>query len=211
GKDSALTLHRLRSQGFEIAGLLTTFTDAYRRVSMHGVREKLAEMQAEAAGLPLMKAYIPPNCSNEVYERVMHDVCTRLVKMDVEAVAFGDIFLEDVRRYREVNMSRAGMKCVFPLWGADTSELATEFIEKGFKAKVVVVDLQKLPESFVGAEFDKTFLKNLPSTCDPCGENGEFHTFVYDGPCFSRPVRFRLGEKVVKDGRFCFVDLLPEI
>ncbi|MCS6784133.1 MAG: adenine nucleotide alpha hydrolase, partial [Candidatus Caldarchaeum sp.] len=177
---------------------------------MHGVREKLAEMQAEAAGLPLMKAYIPPNCSNEVYEQVMHDVCTRLMKQGVEAVAFGDIFLEDVRRYREVNMSRAGMKCVFPLWGADTSELATEFIEKGFKAKVVVVDLQKLPESFVGAEFDKTFLKNLPSTCDPCGENGEFHTFVYDGPCFSRPVRFRLGEKVVKDGRFCFVDLLPE-
>ncbi|MDW8111663.1 MAG: ATP-binding protein, partial [Candidatus Bipolaricaulota bacterium] len=167
--------------------------------------------QARSVGLPLFKAYIPPYCGDDVYRERMKNACLKLLERGVEMLVFGDIFLEDVRRFREENLRAVGMKASFPLWGLPTDVLARRFIARGYRAKVVVVDLEKLPDTFAGREFDEGFLEDLPDGVDPCGENGEFHTFVYDGPCFSRPVGFRLGEKVVKDGRFCFVDLLPEI
>lgn len=211
GKDSAMTLYRLfEENGLEVGGLLTTLTEGYRRVSMHGVREELVEAQAKSIGLPLVKAWIPPNCSNQTYEETMKEITLQLMIEGVEAIAFGDIFLEDVRRYRETNLGRFGMKCLFPLWGLDTPRLAKEFIRLGFRAVVAVVDLEKLSADFVGEEFDEKFLEELPEKVDPCGENGEFHTFVYDGPLFSHPVKFRKGGKVVREGRFCFVDLLSE-
>lgn len=209
GKDSVMAFEAVRG-GFDVVGLLTTVTDAYSRVSMHGVRETLVEQQARSIGVPLYKTYIPPNCSNEVYQERMKTTCLKLLEDGVEAVVFGDIFLEDVRRYREENLKAVGMKGVFPLWGVPTHELAKKFIAKGYRAKVVVVDLEKLPEKFAGREFDESFLEDLPESVDPCGENGEFHTFVYDGPVFRHPVKLRVGETVVRDGRFCFVDLLPD-
>ncbi|MEM1946141.1 MAG: hypothetical protein QXU87_07645 [Candidatus Caldarchaeum sp.] len=208
GKDSTMTLHFLHQAGYEIVGLLCTVTEGYKRVSMHGVREELVVEQAHSLGLPLFKAIIPPNCSNEVYESVMKQVCIDLKSKGVKSIAFGDIFLEDVRRYREKNLEAMGMNGLFPLWGRPTKELARTFLQLGYKAKIVVVDLQKLPETYVGREYDMSFLNDIPADCDPCGENGEFHTFVYSGPLFSKPVECTLGEKVVRDGRFCFQDLV---
>ncbi|MEM4409904.1 MAG: diphthine--ammonia ligase [Candidatus Caldarchaeum sp.] len=209
GKDSVMTLHHVLQAGYEVAGLLCTVTDTYRRVSMHGVREELLEKQSSSLGLPLIKAFIPPNCSNQTYESVMQQVCLDLKNNGVESVAFGDIFLEDVRRYREKNLRVVGMNGLFPLWGRRTADLARTFFQLGYKAIVVVVDLEKLPKTYVGREYDLSFLEDLPDGCDPCGENGEFHTFVYSGPLFSKPVEFTVGGKVVRDGRFCFQDLVP--
>ncbi|MEM2870995.1 MAG: diphthine--ammonia ligase [Candidatus Caldarchaeum sp.] len=211
GKDSMLTLHSLFEQGVEAAGLLCTLTESYRRVSMHGVRMELVEMQARSLGLPLIKSFIPPGCSNEAYEDVMHRVCVSLKRDGVEAVAFGDIFLEDVRRYRERNLEKAGLAGLFPLWGRSTEELAERFLSLSYRAVVVAVDLEKLSTDYCGREFDHDFLSNLPSGCDPCGENGEFHTFVYAGPLLSKPVEFTPGGKVVREERFCFQDLLPAV
>uniref|UniRef100_A0A7C5YBB9 Diphthine--ammonia ligase n=1 Tax=Caldiarchaeum subterraneum TaxID=311458 RepID=A0A7C5YBB9_CALS0 len=209
GKDSCFTLHVLREMDVEVVGLLTTVKTGYRRVSMHGVREELVDLQALHLGLPLFKAFIPPNCRNEVYESIMRDTCLKLKELGVDAIAFGDIFLEDVRKYREKNLNAVGLKPLFPIWGRSTAELAETFLSLGYRAKVAVVDLEKLPKSFAGREFDRNFLKELPAEVDPCGENGEFHTFVYAGPLFSVPIKVEVGETVVRDNRFFYADLLP--
>lgn len=210
GKDSALCLYELRQSGaWEVAGLLTTITEDYGRVSMHGVREALLAQQADALGLPLVVVTIPADCSNEVYERRMREVLEEKAAAGVSSVAFGDIFLEDLRRYREGRLQEVSLKAVFPLWGRDTRELARSFIGLGFKAVVTCVDLNALDGRFAGRDFDESFLRDLPQGVDPCGENGEFHSFVWDGPVFARPVRIQRGEVVVREGRFWFCDLLP--
>jgi len=210
GKDSALSLHSLmRSGRYEVRYLLTTITEGYSRVSMHGVREELIDMQGRSIGIELKKVYIPIACTNEVYEERMRRACVEMMDEGIIGVAFGDIFLEDVREYRERNLRRLGMEPLFPIWGRDTGELAQEFLRLGFRAKIVCIDLERLPADYAGMEYDANFLRELPSGCDPCGENGEFHTFVYAGPCFKQPIEVKLGESVIRDRRFCFRDLLP--
>jgi uncharacterized protein (TIGR00290 family) len=210
GKDSAWTLHALsRSAGVEVAGLLTTVNAAYDRVAMHGVRRALLEEQARAAGLPLWPVPIPSPCPNEVYEAAMAEVLQRARREGMEAVAFGDLFLEEVRRYRERQMDGSGFELLFPLWGRPTAALAEEMIEGGLRAVITCVDPRALPPTFAGRDFDRALLQSLPASVDPCGENGEFHTFAWDGPMFTRAVRVRPGEVVTRDG-FVFADLLPQ-
>ena len=209
GKDSAWTLHALRNDPrFTVVGLLTTVNAAYDRVAMHAVRRRLLEAQAAAAGLPLEVAEIPSPCPNETYEAVMADAVARLRASGAEGVAFGDLFLEDVRRYRERQMAGTGLELVFPLWGRPTGALAVEMIEGGLSARLTCVDPRALPASFAGRPFDRALLDDLPSGVDPCGENGEFHTFAWAGPMFERPVPVVPGEVVERDG-FVFADLLP--
>ena len=209
GKDSALALDELRRMpDTEIAGLLTTVTEGYDRISMHGVRRQLLEEQADSLGLPLEQVDIPPTCINEVYESRMHQMLLRNQQRGVNAVAFGDLFLEDVRRYREKNMARAGMDILFPVWGRNTREFFLEFLDRGFSGIVACVDTRLIPASFAGRMMDKSFLDDLPSHADPCGENGEFHSFVFDGPLFRKPVNFEIGEVVVREP-FALCDLLP--
>ncbi len=209
GKDSALALDRLRQSGrYHVAALLTTVTEDYDRVSMHGVRRVLVERQAAALRLSLQQVRIPAGCVNAHYEERMGTAMAHAHSQGIERVAFGDIFLEDVRQYREANLARAGMQGVFPLWKLPSAELAREFLRLGFQAIVVVVDPSKLDRSFAGRAFDQSFLRDIPAGVDPCGENGEFHTFVWDGPGFRAPVTFRVGEVVLRDA-FYFCDLLP--
>jgi len=209
GKDSALALYELkRMETVEIAALLTTVTEGYDRVSMHGVQKKLLVEQANSLGYPLEEVSIPQNCSNEIYEQRMRQALEKYHDRQIRAAAFGDLFLEDVRRYREERMSLIGMRCLFPLWQKPTSELARQFIDLGFRAVVVCVDTEKLDGEFSGREYDEQFIQDLPKAVDPCGENGEFHTFVYDGPMFSRTVQIQRGEKVLRDNRFYFCDLI---
>ncbi len=209
GKDSAYTLHRLRLQPqFEVVGLLTTVTRDFDRVSMHGVREELLRQQAAAAGLPLRIVEIPSPCPNEVYEERMRAEVAHLRDEGVSHVAFGDLFLADVRAYRETRLAGSGLAPLFPLWGSATSELAREMIRSGLRTRVVVIDPQKLPREFAGREFDEEFLRELPPSVDPCGENGEFHTFVTAGPMFSHPLSVSVGPTVERDG-FVFTDLKP--
>lgn len=209
GKDSCLALHELRREPLrEVAALLTTVTEMYDRISMHGVRRELLERQAAALGLPLEIVTIPPKCANADYEARIEAALLKWKERGVSLVAFGDIFLEDLRTYREENLARAGMQVVFPLWKRPTRELAAEFISLGFRAVTVCVDPRVLDDSFVGREINEKFLAELPLGVDPCGENGEFHSFVYDGPGFAKRVEFRLGEKVLRDG-FYFRDLVP--
>lgn len=209
GKDSCMALHELRRDPLrEVVALLTTVTEGYDRISMHGVRHLLLERQAAALGLPLEIVTIPPKCVNIDYESRMEAVLLTWKKRGITEVAFGDIFLEDLREYRENNLARVGMKTLFPVWKRPTDKLVREFIAQGFRAVTVCVDPKILNESFVGREIDSEFLAALPATADPCGENGEFHSFVYDGPGFSAPVKFSIGEKVLRDG-FYFCDLLP--
>jgi uncharacterized protein (TIGR00290 family) len=208
GKDSAMALHALgASSGHRITSLLTTITDEYDRISMHGVRRVLLERQAESIGLPLHPVLIPPQCVNATYEARMKEALEHHLALGIRNVAFGDIFLEDLREYREKNLARAGMKALFPIWKRDTRELAREFIRLGFRAVTVCVDPRVLDTSFAGRELDASFFADLPPGVDPCGENGEFHTFVFDGPVFQSPIACRVGEKVIRDG-FCFCDLL---
>jgi uncharacterized protein (TIGR00290 family) len=207
GKDSALALHALAGD-FDFT-LLTTVTEEYDRISMHGVRVDLLRRQADALGLPLETVPIPPLCTNEVYEERMHAALSRQREAGLRRVVCGDIFLEDVRRYREERLFRDGLTGVFPLWGLDSRELAERFIGLGFRAVLCCVDTRALDASFAGRFFDRSLLADLPPTADPCGENGEFHTFVCDGPNFARPVPLRLGERTLRDGRFAYVDLLP--
>ncbi len=211
GKDSILALHKIKEvrPEVEVIGMLVTFTWDYRRVSMHGVREELIEKQAEAVGLPLFKSYIPKDASNEIYIKNTTESLESLKsEMNIEAVIFGDIFLEDIRKFREKLLEPLDLEPIFPLWGIDTGELAREFIGHGFNAKTVVVDLEKLSDEFLCRDFDEEFLRDLPDGVDPMGENGEFHTFVYDGPLFSRSIEFEEGE--IRDtGRFKFCDLVP--
>jgi uncharacterized protein (TIGR00290 family) len=207
GKDSALALTALRRAGTNVAALLTTFTDDYDRVSMHGVRRALVRDQAAAVGVPLVEVGIPAACVNEVYAARMEAAFRSPPLVELGAVASGDLFLEDVRAYREQRLASAGKEALFPLWGLDTSALARSFVEDGFEAYVVCVDTRWLDASFAGRAYDAALLDDLPPGIDPCGENGEFHTFVHAGPCLDRRVPCRVGERVLREG-FAFADLL---
>jgi uncharacterized protein (TIGR00290 family) len=209
GKDSAFALHLLRQQAdVEVCGLLTTVNETHGRVAMHAVRRELLQAQADALGLPLIEVPIPYPCSNEVYEAAMAKALDWARAHAVTGVAFGDLFLTDIRAYRERQMAPTGLSCHFPLWGRPTPELAHEMVATGFRARLTCIDPKALPASFAGREFDAGLLEDLPPAVDPCGENGEFHTFVWDGPSFSKPVKVRSGEVVARDG-FVFADLLP--
>ena len=210
GKDAALALYELqRSEKHEVTGLLTTVTREYDRISMHGVRRVLLERQAESVGLPLETVLISKSNSEEEYERAMRAVLEKQLAAGVTAVAFGDILLEDVRRYREDKLSSIGIEAVFPLWDRDTTELAHSFLRLGFEAVVTCVDSQALEPAFVGRDFDLQFLTDLPPEVDPCGENGEFHTFVYAGPVLHDTIPLARGEVVLRDNRFYYCDLIP--
>jgi len=210
GKDSALALYKLqRSRGCEISALLTTLTEGYDRISMHGVRRALLERQADSLGLPLQKVFISRNASNEEYESKMRQVLVRYRADGVSSVAFGDIFLDWVRKYREDNLAKIGMKALFPLWKRDTHVLAHTLIDLGFKAVITSVDSHVLDKRFVGRNYDEQFLRELPAGIDPCGENGEFHSFVSDGPIFRERVLCTTGDVVLRDSRFYFCDLVP--
>jgi uncharacterized protein (TIGR00290 family) len=209
GKDSALALHTLRREpGGGPGALITTVTADYARVSMHGVRRELLAGQALAAGIPLVEVEIPASCSNDVYEQRMGQVLAESPLREVQTIAFGDLFLADIREYRESRLAQVSKRAVFPLWGRDTTELAHEFIAGGFEAIIVSVDPSKLDGSFAGRRFDHELLADLPASVDPCGENGEFHTFVHAGPIFSAPIACEIGEVVERDG-FVFCDVLP--
>jgi uncharacterized protein (TIGR00290 family) len=208
GKDSAWSLHILRQRGeYEVAGLLTTFNAEADRVAMHAVRRELVERQAAAAGLPLWPVPLPWPCSNDQYESLMAQACAKAVAEGIEGIAFGDLFLEDVRAYREKQLKNTGLNPIFPVWGIPTRALAQEMIASGTRAKLTCVDTEKLDRSFVGREFDEALLQALPDAVDPCGERGEFHSFVYAGPMFDETVPVTVGETVVRD-QFVFADLL---
>ena len=209
GKDSALALHSLRaSEDFEPAGLLATVTEEDRRIGVHGVRHELLERQAESIGLPLHEVLIPRECPNAIYEERLAAVLREIQAQGIHHLAFGDLFLEDIRHYREKQMSALGLEAVFPLWGLDTARLARLFIHLGFEAVLVCVNGEHLDPAFVGRAFDRDLLRDLPAVVDPCGENGEFHTFVDSGPIFAAPIAVALGE-IRDEGRFVFRDLLP--
>ena len=211
GKDSAWTLQALRRlPDVEVAGLLTTVNEEFDRVAMHAVLRALLEAQAEAAGLPLVVVPIPSPCPNEVYEARMAQAVRDAIADRINGIAFGDLFLEDVRRYRERQMAGTGLRLLFPLWGRPTAGLAGEMVAGGLRARLTCVDPRVLDASFAGREFDGRLLSDLPPAVDPCGENGEFHTFAWDGPMFRRPVPVRSGSVVERDG-FVFADLLPDV
>jgi len=209
GKDSALGLHDLLASGERVAALLTTITEDYGRVSMHGVREELLRRQAEALGLPLDIVRIRAGGGNEEYSAAMRERMEHWRGKGVTRVAFADIFLEDLRRWREERLAEAGMTGVFPLWGLPTHALARRFLYLGFRTVITCVDGQVLDGSFSGRDFDENFIRDLPAGADPCGENGEFHSFCWAGPIFHEPVRFTRGETVLREGRFHFTDLIP--
>lgn len=238
GKDASFALWQLQQEGtYDIRYLFTTLSEAHRRVSMHGVREVLLDEQAKQTGIELVKALLPENASMEDYNNIMRDRLSRFRAEGVQQAVFGDIFLEDLRAYRETQLSQADMQGVFPLWKKDSTELIKDFIAAGFKAIIVCVNAKYLPASFAGRLIDEAFLADLPAGVDPCGENGEFHSFVFDGPIFKAPVPFQVGETVERlytparedqsncykdegddcfraapadwDTRFYFCDLLP--
>ena len=209
GKDSALALYTLLTyKEYDVKGLLTTFTEDYNRVTMHGVRRELIIYQANALNLPLYEVFIPKNCPNEIYNERMNKILLHLKEEDVEGIVFGDIFLEDVRRYREENLAIVNMKGIFPLWKRDTKTISISFIKLGFKAITVCIDSKKLDKRFSCRIYNNNFLGDLPSDVDLCGENGEFHTFVYDGPIFKTKIDFKVGETVLRDD-FYYCDLIP--
>lgn len=211
GKDSAWALHVMRQRGnFEITALLTTINHAHNRVAMHAVREALLDAQSAAVGLPLVKIGIPSPCPNETYERAMAEAMARARAEGVTHMIFGDLFLEDIRKYREENLAKCGIAPVFPLWGLDTHLLAQEMLAGGLCAYLTCVDPKKLDASFAGRSFDKKLLADFPLGIDPCGENGEFHTFACAGPMFTSPIPVDPGEIVHRDG-FVFADLLPHV
>jgi len=208
GKDSAWSLHVLRQIGkYEVAGLLTTFNEEADRVAMHAVRRELVERQAAAADLPLWKVNLPWPCSNDGYEQLMAQTCAKAVAEGIEGVAFGDLFLEDVRSYREKQMKGTGLEPIFPVWGFPTHELAREMIACGVKAKLTCIDTTKLDRRFAGCEFDEALLAALPAEVDPCGERGEFHSLVYAGPMLNHELPVRTGETIVRD-QFVFTDVV---
>jgi len=213
GKDSAMALHELlRSADYEVLELMATVSEEYRRISHHGVREELLAAQAAAIGIPLAKLYLPSGnsggCTNEVYEGIMNGVMDGYKARGVTTVAFGDLFLEDLRAWREANLAKAGMRGLFPIWKRNTTAMAREVIGLGYKAYLSCVEAS-VGSGFAGRLYDAKFLNELPSAIDPCGENGEFHSFVFDGPIFQRPLSIRVGELVTRDGRH-YADLLPE-
>lgn len=211
GKDSAWSLHILRGQHqYEIAGLVTTVNESFGRVAMHGVREELLGQQAAAAGLPLWRVPLPHPCPNTEYESRMRAIIERAVVAGVTHMAFGDLFLEDIRAYREGQLAGTGIAPVFPLWATDTKALARDMLRAGLRATLSCVDPRHLPHAFAGREFDASMLDELPPGVDPCGENGEFHTFCHAGPMFARPIGIRAGDVVERDG-FVFADLVPAV
>jgi len=207
GKDCAWAVERLRGSDVEIVALLTTINERFDRVSMHGVRRELVEEQARSIGVPLWIAPLPWPCSNERYEEVMAAMCRRAVDAGIDSVVFGDLFLEDVRAYRERMLAGTGLEPIFPLWKAPTAALAREMLARGLRARVACIDRRVLDRSFAGREYDADFLVDLPPAADPCGENGEFHSFVYDGPMFHHAIAVEPGE-FHEDGDFTFADLL---
>ena len=210
GKDCAWTLHVLKLiPDVQVVGLLTTFNEAADRVAMHAVRRELVEMQAKAAGVPLWPVMLPWPCSNEEYEARMREAIARAKTENVTHIAFGDLFLEDVRAYRIRMMAGTGIEPIFPVWCSpeETPELARKMMRKGMRAMITCVDPKQLPEKFAGRDFDELLLADLPAGADACGERGEFHTFCYDGPMFTREIPVRVGETVVRDG-FVFTDVL---
>lgn len=210
GKDSAIALYEIqKSKNYEILALLTTITEDYDRVSMHGLRRSLLERQANSLGISLEKVFITKDASNEEYESKMKEALLRYKNAGVQSVVFGDIFLQDVRKYREENLSKIGMKGVFPIWRRNTTALAHTFIDLGFKAVTICIDSNVLDKRFAARDFDKQFLSELPPRVDPCGENGEFHSYVYDGPIFKENILFKKGEIVLRDNRFYYCDLIP--
>lgn len=210
GKDSARALYEIKSSGnYEVSALLTTITADFDRISMHGVPRALLEEQACSLGVPLEKIFITKDASNEEYESNMRKVLEKYLACGITSVVCGDIFLEDLKKYREDNLAKIGMKGIFPIWKKDSRELALRFIVLGFKAVITCIDSKFLAKEFVGREFDKTFLSELPSEVDPCGENGEFHSFVYDGPIFTDALSFAKGGIVLRDNRYYFCDLIP--
>jgi len=211
GKDSAMAFRALTCDTrYKIRSLLTTVTEGYDRVSMHGVRVSLLDQQAKALGLPVVKVPIAQASSNEQYDSAMREVLAREHANGVTTIAFGDVALEEVRRYREERLGQVGMKAAFPLWNSDTLELALEFINAGFGAILTCVDSRQLDGTFVGRTLDRSLLADLPPGVDPSGENGEFHTFVYEGPIFSKSIPVRKGEVVLRENRFYYCDLLPD-
>jgi uncharacterized protein (TIGR00290 family) len=209
GKDSAWCLHLLRQNlEFEVAGLLTTLNEAFDRVAMHAVRRCLLESQAQAAGLPLHIVPIPWPCSNQEYERIMGLICEQAHQSGIDAVAFGDLFLRDIRDYREAQLRGTGLEPLFPIWALPTDRLARDMVAAGVRAKLTCVDPRHLSRDFVGRDFDARLLSDLPPAVDPCGENGEFHTFVYAGPMFRHPLAVNVGEITERDG-FVFADVIP--
>jgi uncharacterized protein (TIGR00290 family) len=208
GKDSAWALHLAqRGNGVDVIGLLTTISDSYRRVSMHGVREELLEAQRDALGLPLYAVRIPTPCPNDTYEAAMGSVLETARAEGVTHIVFGDLFLEDVRSYREAQLARVGMFGHFPLWGRETGVLAREMIAGGLRAYLTCVDPRRVSRELAGRAFDEALLSALPEGADPCGENGEFHTFAWDGPMFTAPIPVQAGDTVERDG-FVFTDLV---
>src|SRR5260370_6379082 len=212
GKDSAIALHELlRIADYEVIGLMTTVSEECQRISHHGVREALLDEQAEAIGIPLLKVYIPSGdsggCTNDVYEAIMSRVMAGYKARGVQTVAFGDLFLADLSAWREANLAKAGMRGIFPIWMRDTGQLARDMIRLGYKAYLSCVEANLGP-GLAGRLYDEELLGALPSGTDPCGENGEFHSFVFDGPIFERPVSLRVGETVTRDGRY-YADLIP--
>lgn len=212
GKDSSLALSALRADpGIEVVGLLTTVTREYDRISIHGVRRSLLAEQAAAAQLPLWEVSIPARSSNADYETAFVDGVERATRESgATHVAFGDLFLAEIREYRERLMKRTGLLPLFPLWDLDTTELAKRFIAEGYRARIVCVDTAQLDASFAGREFTQQFIDDLPATVDQCGERGEFHTFVQDGPCFTRSIACHPGEIVLREARFAYCDILPD-
>ena len=211
GKDSALALQALcRNPDIEVAALLTSVTSDYDRISVHGVRRSLLDVQVERLRLPLYEIELPASCTNDIYEAAFYSALADIRKelRDVSHIAFGDLFLEDVRTYRERLLADSGFDPLFPIWGENTTELAHQFIDDGFSARIVCVDTTQLGASFAGREFDAKLLADLPPSVDPCGERGEFHTFVSDGPGFSAPIVYRVGAKVLRDDRFMYCDIL---
>ena len=211
GKDSALALYEIqKNQGYEIISLLTTFTKDYDRVSLHGTRRILLERQAESIGLPLHKIFIPKKASSEEYEQKMKKSLVKFQESGVSEVIFGDIFLEDLRKFREEKLSQVGMRAAFPIWKKDTRKLAHQFVELGFKAIVTCVDTKILAKKFAGRTIDEQLLAELPPAVDSCGENGEFHSFVSEGPIFRETIPYKLGKAVLRENRFFYFDLIDE-
>lgn len=211
GKDSAWTLYQLQqTPGVEVVGLLTTFNDEFKRSAIHGVRQQLVRLQAQAAGLPLQEVGLPWPCSNEAYEQIMGAALQEAEqRFKMDAIAFGDLFLEDIRQYREDRMKDTGLELLFPIWGIPTDQLARQMIDGGLQARITCVDPRKVPETFAGRAFDQALLNDLPPDIDPCGENGEFHSFTWAGPMFNHPIEVQVGEVVERDG-FVYADVLPE-
>lgn len=210
GKDSCMALYEVQqSHEYQVIALLTTITEDYGRISMHGVRRELLEMQVTALGLPLQRILITRGAANEEYERKFIDACAGYINEGIDSIIFGDLFLEDIKRYRDEFLVRHKLRGVYPVWRRNTREFIDRFIELGFKAIVTCVDARALGPEFAGRIVDESFVSSLPSSVDPCGENGEFHTFVFDGPNFKQPIPFREGEILQREG-FWFCDLVPE-